>query len=211
MFDRDDEMIEAVARELRRPVRLGDGLTAEVMRRVRSEGRGTRAEARASHLVGRIAHWAVRPRTVRVSPLAGVAALAAAVLLMVLGVRAERAEPVTVAAGRSEVPATPVADTPRTSDLVPRPSLVQFVLVAPTARQVSLVGDFNDWDVGSAPLRAVPAGGVWTIEVPLTPGRHRYAFVVDGRQWLPDPAAPPAVGDDFGTPSSVVTVVEQGA
>ena len=29
MFDRDDEMFEAVARELRRPVRLGDGLTAE--------------------------------------------------------------------------------------------------------------------------------------------------------------------------------------
>lgn len=211
MFDRDDEMIEAVARELRRPVRLGDGVTAEVMRRVRSEGRGARAEERASHLVGRIAHWAVRPRTVRVSPLAGVAALAAAVLLMVLGVRAERPAPVTVAARRSEVPVTPVADTPRSSDLVPRPSLVQFVFVAPTARQVSLVGDFNDWDVGSAPLRAVPAGGVWTIEVPLTPGRHRYAFVVDGRQWLPDPAAPPAVGDDFGTPSSVVTVAEQGA
>src|SRR5688500_9205811 len=171
-------MIEAVARELRRPVRLGDGLTAEVMRRVRMEGRGTRAEARASHLVGRIAHWAVRPRTVRVSPLAGVAALAAAVLLMVLGLRAGRSEPLAVAAGHSEAPAaTPVSNTPRASALVPSASqLVQFVLVAPTARQVSLVGDFNDWDVGSAPLRAVPAGGVWTIEVPLTPGRHRYAF-----------------------------------
>jgi 1,4-alpha-glucan branching enzyme len=65
--------------------------------------------------------------------------------------------------------------------------------------------------VGSAPLRAVPAAGVWTIEVPLAPGRHRYAFVVEGGQWLPDPAAPRAAGDDFGTPSSVVTVVGQGA
>jgi 1,4-alpha-glucan branching enzyme len=57
----------------------------------------------------------------------------------------------------------------------------------------------------------VPAAGVWTIEMPLAPGRHRYAFVVDGGQWLPDPAAPRAAGDDFGTPSSVVTVVGQGA
>ena len=210
MSERDDEMIEAVARELRRPVRLGDGVVGEVMQRVRSEARGTRSEVPASHLVGRVAQWAVRPRTVRVSPLAGVAALAAAVLLMVLGLRAGRPEPVTMAAGQSQVPVTPVADTPRSADLVPRPSLVQFILVAPAAREVSLVGDFNDWQVGSAPLRAAAAGGVWTIEVPLAPGRHRYAFVVDGSRWLPDPAAPRAAGDDFGTPSSVVTVTEQG-
>jgi hypothetical protein len=43
-------------------------------------------------------------------------------------------------------------------------------------------------------------------DVPLAPGRYQYAFVVDGRRFLADPSAPRATGDDFGTPTSVVTV-----
>jgi hypothetical protein len=50
---------------------------------------------------------------------------------------------------------------------------------------------------------------MWTVEVPLAPGRHRYAFVVDDETWLPDPTAPRAPGADFGAPSSVVTVAER--
>jgi len=44
------------------------------------------------------------------------------------------------------------------------------------------------------------------IEVPLAPGRYGYAFVLDGRRFVADPAAPRALGDDFGAPTSVVTV-----
>jgi hypothetical protein len=47
---------------------------------------------------------------------------------------------------------------------------------------------------------------VWTAVVPLTAGRYRYAFLVDGVSWLADPAAPAARDDEFGAPSSVVTV-----
>jgi hypothetical protein len=47
---------------------------------------------------------------------------------------------------------------------------------------------------------------VWTVKLLLPNGRHRYAFVVDDSTWAADPAAPPAAGDDFGMPSSVVTV-----
>jgi hypothetical protein len=54
------------------------------------------------------------------------------------------------------------------------------------------------------PLRA--DGAVWSAVVPLPPGRYRYAFLVDGSQWLADPTAPRAFDDEFGTPSSVVTV-----
>jgi hypothetical protein len=197
-------MIEAVARELRRPVRLGDAVVGEVMRRVQLEGRAARGR-RPGNALSRVVSWAVRPRTVRVSPLGALAALAASLLLAVgLARRSEPAVGVVQApAGAREVPASLVADR---SSL----PLTQFILVAPAAREVSLVGDFNDWQVGSARLRATASGGVWTIEVPLAPGRHRYAFVVDGSRWLPDPAAPRAAGDDFGTPSSVVTVTEQG-
>ncbi len=48
--------------------------------------------------------------------------------------------------------------------------------------------------------------GVWTVSLTLPVGRHQYAFVVDREEWAADPAAPPAVSDDFGTPNSVVTV-----
>ena len=84
--------------------------------------------------------------------------------------------------------------------------VVQFVFVAPSAQSVSLVGDFNNWEMGATPLSAGPAQSVWTVRVRLPNGRHRYAFVVDDSTWARDPSAPPAAGDDFGVPSSVVTV-----
>jgi predicted carbohydrate-binding protein with CBM48 len=84
---------------------------------------------------------------------------------------------------------------------------LQFVLVAPQAATVSLVGDFNDWDAARTPMRLLRSdGAVWSAVVPLPPGRYHYAFLVNGTRWLPDPAAPRASDDGFGTPSSVVTV-----
>jgi hypothetical protein len=83
---------------------------------------------------------------------------------------------------------------------------VEFSLSSASARQVTVVGDFNHWDVRATPLRRPAAGGRWHAAVPLAPGRHVYAFVVDGVTWVPDPAAPRAVDDDFGSPNSVLTV-----
>lgn len=84
---------------------------------------------------------------------------------------------------------------------------LQFVLVAPQAATVSLVGDFNDWDAARTPMRPLRADGpVWSAVVPLAPGRYHYAFLVNGSRWLADPAAPAASDDGFGAPSSVVTV-----
>ena len=88
---------------------------------------------------------------------------------------------------------------------------LEFVFVAPRATSVALVGDFNDWDPARTPMRPAQRGdGVWAAAVPLAPGRYRYAFLVNGREWRADPAAPPAVDDEFGTPSSVVTVAGEG-
>lgn len=85
-------------------------------------------------------------------------------------------------------------------------SAVPFLIHAPDARSVALVGDFNDWDTAATPLRPAGSPGTWIVTVPLRPGRYRYGFVVDGSRWLADPAAPPAPDDDFGTPNSVLTV-----
>jgi AMP-activated protein kinase-like protein len=78
-------------------------------------------------------------------------------------------------------------------------------LVAPASSAVAVVGDFNDWNPEANPL--VPSGaGEWTVRLELRPGRYRYTFLVDGREWKSDPAEPPAPDDDYGAPLSVLTV-----
>jgi hypothetical protein len=79
---------------------------------------------------------------------------------------------------------------------------VQFVLVAPAARHVAVVGDFNDWNPATSPLESV--GGVWSSEAVVSAGRHDYAFVIDGAKWIPDPAAPRAPADELGGGYSVL-------
>src|SRR5258706_7044339 len=52
---------------------------------------------------------------------------------------------------------------------------VNFVCVAPDARHVHLMGDFNDWDPGSHPMKRQP-DGAWLIQVPLNHGDHHTKF-----------------------------------
>ena len=87
------------------------------------------------------------------------------------------------------------------------PRTIEFVLRTAADSAVTLVGDFNDWDPRATPLHP-GAGGVWTVTVPLHPGRYRYTFIVDG-SWRRDPAAPRALEDDFGRPTSVITVAQR--
>jgi len=80
---------------------------------------------------------------------------------------------------------------------------VTFALAAPAASRVALIGDFNDWNPDANPLRQ--GEGQWSVTLKLKPGRYRYSFVVDGSSWQADPGTPPAE-DDFGTPTSAITV-----
>jgi 1,4-alpha-glucan branching enzyme len=55
---------------------------------------------------------------------------------------------------------------------------VKFSVWAPSARRVSLVGDFNYWDGRTNPMRALGKSGVWEIFVPgLTLG-DKYKFEI---------------------------------
>ena len=81
---------------------------------------------------------------------------------------------------------------------------VHFALRAPPSARVALIGDFNDWDASRNPLRQ--GQDEWTATVRLKPGRYRYSFVVDGSRWVADPHGPAVNDDDFGTPTSVITV-----
>jgi 1,4-alpha-glucan branching enzyme len=86
---------------------------------------------------------------------------------------------------------------------------VRFELSAPRASHVALVGSFNEWNPVATPLSRDPASGKWVVSLRLPPGRHVYAFVVDG-DVTADPSAPRAADDDFGSPSSVVLVSSPG-
>ena len=64
---------------------------------------------------------------------------------------------------------------------------VSFVCVAPDAKAVTLIGDFNDWDPSAFPLKRQPDGS-WTGQITLGHGAHHYQFLIDGKPTL-DPRA----------------------
>ena len=99
-------------------------------------------------------------------------------------------------AGRHSESMTPVVGT------AGRSYPVRFTLEAPTARRVAIVGDFNQWNPASQPMRRSSDGRTWTVEVGLPIGTYAYAFVVDDRLAL-DPSAPQSSNDDFGMPNSI--------
>ncbi len=62
-------------------------------------------------------------------------------------------------------------------------ALINFLCVAPEARHVSLIGDFNNWEPNAHPMTRMPDGG-WHIQLPLNSGHHQYLFLVDGHPTL---------------------------
>src|SRR5947209_5091779 len=80
-------------------------------------------------------------------------------------------------------------------------SPTQFAFQAPTTRQVSLAGDFNNWDTNAAPMQK-RADGIWRISVALAPGRYEYRFFADG-VWQDDPNATQRAANALGTENCV--------
>lgn len=170
---------------------------------------------------------APRGRMIRWPAVSGIAAAAAIVGYLIGGGRdggrdrADARAPLSqsvasaqaiaeVASGGSESSTTPVSGRAHTTqaamvagDAMPIPT--QFVFDGRGARRVALVGDFNGWDERSAPLVREQGSSLWSVTVPLQPGRHVYAFLVDS-VWTIDPHAPKTRDPDFGVTGSVVIV-----
>jgi hypothetical protein len=124
------------------------------------------------------------------------AAIAAGIMCMLAG------GAIALFAVRGPAPApSPVAAAAGSTQTLP----VRFSVVAPGAAKVSIVGDFNEWNPESLPMRRSSDERLWEVEVRLPLGRYSYAFVIDGKL-APDPAAPRSGGDDFGTPNSLLLV-----
>jgi hypothetical protein len=105
-----------------------------------------------------------------------------------------------------EVPvAAPLAQTASFGS-APEPKVfVRLVLLEPSAQSVSVAGDFNGWNPAKTKLERTD-GGMWTVTLPLKPGRYEYMFVIDGKQWIADPLAMEGMGDGFGSQNAVLDV-----
>lgn len=190
MVDAYDELIERAAALLRQRADRNPQLVKRVLGAV---------DKRPRHW-WRAATWSSAPFS-----LAATAALAAAAL--VLGVLSQRATTGRdnargVTPGAQALPLTPAAHNANQALLVP----VQFTLRDVRASQVALVGDFNGWSDDVTLLEPGTEAGTWSVTVPLSAGRHVYAFVVDGRTWMTDPRAQRARDLDFGRENSVLIV-----
>jgi hypothetical protein len=190
--DFNEHFLTNLGRELRRVTPVDPSFDARVMNAVRALPRHA----------GRT-RWRrfMRPRTLTVSPLTwGLLAASLVGLVSYSGWHAygdfRAVEPDARPVAALFTKSAPVA-----------PHRVQFVLVAPSARKVAVVGDFNGWDANHASYQAVHrGGGVWSVTAPVPVGHHRYSFVVDDSVWVADPTAPRVLDSDYGLPNSALLV-----
>lgn len=83
---------------------------------------------------------------------------------------------------------------------------VQFDLSLPAdfAANVSVIGDFNGWDGTKTPMVKDQSTGEWSAKVTLLPGRHVYAYLVNGERWVVNPLAPQIPDAGYGPANAVV-------
>lgn len=95
-------------------------------------------------------------------------------------------------------------EEPRQNGSPPK-RLLDFALKAESAKEVYLVGDFNDWNLSPESLLWQKEEGLWQRKLLLNPGRYRYKFVVDG-QWTNDPASRSFEPNPYGGTDSLIEV-----
>lgn len=193
--EEQDPILERAIAELRRLPAVPPDTVARVARVATTAGAGAEPPTYASQVAGR--------RWMRVAAYVGLAAAAVLVGYVARGARSPAHQPAPAAAVPAAQSVVPVADG---SDADARPLPQQFVFHSRTAKRVALVGDFNGWNPRATPLARTPASALWSVTIPILPGRHGYAFMIDDSLFALDPRAPVIRDPDLGTRSSVVVV-----
>lgn len=75
-------------------------------------------------------------------------------------------------------PAEPVEPAPAARKPSNAKRNILFKLIRSNAKQISIIGDFNNWT--RRPMKR--RGKTWQLSVPLAPGTYEYAFIVDGKR-----------------------------
>jgi hypothetical protein len=196
MIDEErDEVIERVARALKPLPPMNARAAARILTVVR---------ARAAHAPSpwaRALDWMRQPTLSAAS--AGMLAAAALAIGFVSRGAIAPADQAGLADTQRTVtaPLIPASNAPEMVKAIPVP----ITFDAAGATNVSIVGDFNNWNSAAAPLKRFGANGPWTTTVTVTPGRHLYAFMVDGKLVV-DPRAPSTRDLDYGGEASVMMV-----
>jgi hypothetical protein len=191
-----DSFIDQIASELKRPVRLDARFDDRVMSAIENpEVIPLRPSLPRP--------WLLRPWTIsvpRVGAMAIAATLTAIVAVSVWGKGARTPDVASIPA--AEMPLVPVVNAPASEYAVTN---YTFLLASASAKKVVIVGDFNDWGAEGTPMARASKDGVWSVTLPLRPGRYAYQFVVDDSLRLTDPRVP-IEADEFGTANSFVTI-----
>ena len=183
-----DPFIDEIARELKQPVRIDPRFDERVMAAL--EPAVVPISTRRTWSLG-----------ASLGGLAAAAAIGAIVAIGVMNSRDAGSSEVAVSEGTQLVP---VANT--VADSASMLQETQFILVDNSAKSMSVVGQFNDWDQTATPMTFDSTHGAWSVTIPLLPGRHEFQYVIDGTRRVNDPTLP-QVSSDFGSPNSVITVL----
>lgn len=82
-----------------------------------------------------------------------------------------------------------------------------FSILAPKAKNVTLVGDFNNWIDNRNPMEKNKYG-VWSVTIPLKKGVYSYKFNIDGN-WIIDKNNPEVVKDTLGDRRSLIEIKDE--
>lgn len=190
-----DALINEIASELKRPVRLSENFDARVLSAIRTSHltvvRGERG------VQGDAARPVPGSRRVLVPAIASLAAAAAFAFLVVRGSTESRETP--IASNTQQL--IPAANTGEERVVLQDVTLSIYL---PKANSVGVMGAFNDWDAKRSPMTR-GADGSWTITLRLPPGSYEYQFLTNGDTRMTHPTAP-ATDSEFGEANSVLTV-----
>ena len=84
---------------------------------------------------------------------------------------------------------------------------ISFSFESLEAKEVNLVGNFNNWNPKKHPMKK-DDNGKWTKAVILPPGKYEYKFLVDG-QWKQDPQNDRICPNNFGTYNNVFNLTKR--
>lgn len=81
---------------------------------------------------------------------------------------------------------------------------IRFVWSGKNAGTIFLVGDFNQWNETSHPLRRRETRD-FELELEIPPGKYRFKYLVDG-VWWNDPDAEEYAPNPWGSEDSVIWI-----
>lgn len=83
---------------------------------------------------------------------------------------------------------------------------VTFILAKNIADRATLVGEFNNWDIESIPMKKTKSGEL-SVTIELEKGReYQFKYFINGNEWINELEADKYVQNEFLSENSVIIV-----